>query len=64
MENKNISPKEEEKNYKEFKEENKEAKNEWEEVIDKVSGVDKELEEKLEEGTATPEDIDELSPGG
>lgn len=34
------------------------ADEQWEEVKDKTSGVDKELEKKLEEGSVDPEDLD------
>lgn len=44
----------------EIREEEKDADEEWEEVKDKTSGVDKELEEKLEKGTAEPGDLENM----
>lgn len=41
-----------------IRKEEKNADEEWEEVKDKTSGVNKELEKKLEEGNVDPEDLD------
>ena len=64
MNKENFTPDELNEGKKEFVKEKKEADQEWEEVKDKVSGVDKELEEKLGSGTASPEDLQEMNPGG
>jgi len=36
----------------------KQADEQWEDVKDKTSGVDKELERKFKEGTVEPKDLD------
>lgn len=45
---------------KEFKKDEKEAHQEWEDVKDESSGVDKTLEKKLEDNTVTPKDIEKI----
>lgn len=46
---------------KEFKQEEKTADKAWEEVKDDTSGVDKDLEEKLENNDVTPKDLDTMN---
>lgn len=41
----------------EIQKKEEQADAEWEEVKDKTSGVDRELEKKFEEGTVDPEDL-------
>lgn len=46
---------------KEIKKEEEAAKESWEDVKDKTTGVDKEIEKKLEDGSIEPEDLDTLN---
>lgn len=42
----------------EIREQEKKAGEQWEKVKDKTSGVDKDLEKKLEKGTIEPKDLE------